>query len=415
MIAGINDSSTSPVRGTRHPLKRLAASATSGWCATKPVASSRSPSMAGNDASAHSAPGPHEVASTADPAASPRRNVDGPCGVRMARQMAPSGSRRNVGSLPLRRRPPITASTSRGRPGVQSRTWDAVTGTVSRSEPAPETPHPEHVHSAGPSHRCCHIAEHPSRTAVPKKQASQDRKARIAELQQREKARERRVRNQIIAGCAALLIVLGAVITFAVIDAGKQQPDVAISAIGVPASAASCDPVTTDKAGGNGNHVGPGTSTPTTTKVKYDTVPPSNGPHFVSPAVNNGRNYYTATDRPQMEVLVHNLEHGYTVLWYDVTAGNAKKAELQQLADAANKTDWALGKFIVSAWDPTYGALPAGKKFALSHWSATLGADQTTVASQAGHRQLCGDLSGAVVKAFVQRFPRTSAPEPGGA
>jgi hypothetical protein len=250
---------------------------------------------------------------------------------------------------------------------------------------------------------------------VPKKQASQDRKARIAELQRREKARERRVRNQIIAGCAALLIVLGAVITFAVIDAGKQQPDVAISAIGVPASAASCDPVTTDKAGGNGNHVGPGTSTPTTTKVKYDTVPPSNGPHFVSPAVNNGRNYYTATDRPQMEVLVHNLEHGYTVLWYDVTAGNAKKAELQQLADAANKTDWALGKFIESAWDPTYGALPAGKKFALSHWSATLGADQTTVASQAGHRQLCGDLSGAVVKAFVQRFPRTSAPEPGGA
>ena len=249
---------------------------------------------------------------------------------------------------------------------------------------------------------------------MPKKQVSQDRKARIAEMQQQQKARENRVRIQIIAGCAALLLVLGAVIAFAVVDAGKQQPDVAITAIGVPASAASCDAVTTDKAGGNGNHVGPGTSTPNTTKVKYDTVPPSNGPHFAQPDTDK-REFYTAADRPPIEVLVHNLEHGYTVLWYDQSAGEAKKAALQELAKVANKIDATADKFIVSAWDPSYGELPAGKKFALSHWSATLGADQSTVASQAGHRQLCGDLSGEVVKAFVEKFPRTSAPEPGGA
>jgi Protein of unknown function (DUF3105) len=250
---------------------------------------------------------------------------------------------------------------------------------------------------------------------VPKKHVSQDRKARIAEMQQQEKARENRVRLQIIAGCAALLLVLGAVVTYAVIDAGKQKPDVAIDAIGVSASAASCDPITTDKAGGNGSHVGPGTSTPNTLKVKYSTVPPSNGPHFIAPAVTNGRNFYTATDRPKMEVLVHNLEHGYTVLWYDQQAGDAKRAELEQLATVTNKIDPALDKFIVSAWDPSYGELPAGKKYALSHWSATLGADQTSVASQAGHRELCGALSGEVVKAFVEKFPRTSAPEPNGA
>ena len=250
---------------------------------------------------------------------------------------------------------------------------------------------------------------------MPKKQVSQDRKARIAEMQQQEKARENRVRIQIIAGAAALLLVLGAVIAYAVVVAGKQQPDVAITAIGVPASAASCDQPTTDKAGGNGTHVGPNTSTPATKRVKYDTVPPSNGPHFAQPAVTDNRTFYTAADRPPMEVLVHNLEHGYTVLWYDQSAGEAKKAELEQLAKVTNKIDAASGKFIVSAWDPSYGPLPAGKKFALSHWSATLGPDKTAVASQAGHRQLCGDLSGEVVKAFVQKFPRTSAPEPGGA
>ena len=112
---------------------------------------------------------------------------------------------------------------------------------------------------------------------------------------------------------------------------------------------------------------------------------------------------------------MHNLEHGYTVLWYDQKAGEAKMDVLRKIADAANKLDASKDKFIVSPWDPAYGAFPAGKKFALSHWSATLGADKASVASQAGHRELCGDLSGAVVKSFVDSHPRTSAPEPFGA
>ena len=246
---------------------------------------------------------------------------------------------------------------------------------------------------------------------MPKKQASLDRKARIAEIQRLDKARENRVRLQIIAGCSALLLVLGAVVTYAVLDARKQQPAQAITAIGVPATAASCDQPTTDKAGGNGSHVGSGTKSPNITKVHYSTVPPSNGEHFAKPDVSD-RKFFTSADRPAMEVLVHNLEHGYTVLWYDQQAGDAKKAALEELAKVANKIDSASGKFIVSAWDPAYGALPAGKKFALSHWSASLGADGTSVSSQAGHRQLCGYLSGEVVKAFIERFPRTSAPEP---
>jgi hypothetical protein len=250
---------------------------------------------------------------------------------------------------------------------------------------------------------------------VPKKQVSQDRKARIAEMQRLEKARENRVRMQIIAGAATLLLVLGAAISYAVVDAGKKQPDVAITSIGVSASAASCSAVTTDKASGNGTHVGPGTSTPNTTRVKYDTVPPSNGPHFAQDAPSNGVNFYTAADRPKMETLVHNLEHGYSILWYDQSVSSAQKAKLQQIAKLANKLDASSGKFIVSAWDPSYGQLPAGKKFALSHWSATLGADKTTLASQAGHRELCGGLSGAVVESFVKQFPHTSAPEPAGA
>jgi len=245
---------------------------------------------------------------------------------------------------------------------------------------------------------------------VSKKQASKDRKARVAEMQRQERARANRVRLQLIAGCSVLVLGIGAGVTYAVIDARKQQPAVAITAIGVPAAAASCDPPTTDKASGNGKHVDPAK----TTKIKYDTVPPSTGSHFAEPSVSD-RKFFTAADRPQLETLVHNLEHGYTLLWYDQAAGEKRKSELEKLATVVNKIDAASGKFIVSAWDPSYGAMPAGKKFALSHWSATLSADKKTVASQAGHRQLCGDLSGDIVKAFVQKFPATLAPEPGAA
>lgn len=206
------------------------------------------------------------------------------------------------------------------------------------------------------------------------------------------------------------MLVFGAMVTYAVIDAHKNQPDVAITAIGVPSAVASCDLPTTDKASGNGKHVDP-SQTP---KIRYSTVPPSNGSHFPQPDV-SGRKFFTAFDRPKMEVLVHNLEHGYTVLWYDPAAGEAKKAELAELAKVANTIGASANKFIVSAWDPSYGKLPAGKRFALSHWSANLSADQRSVTSQAGHRQLCGDLSGQVVLAFVQKFPSTAAPEPRGA
>jgi hypothetical protein len=241
-----------------------------------------------------------------------------------------------------------------------------------------------------------------------KKHVSQDRKARIVEQQRIEKARERRVRIRIIAASAAVMLVLVGAIAFAVFDARKNEPSVAIESIGVPAAAARCDPVITDKATGKGNHVPPKPGAHVS--VRYPTVPPSTGPHFEAPLVGE-RKFFTAADRPAMETLVHNLEHGYTVLWYDGPLSETTKAQLEQLAKVTNELDPSAGKFIVSAWDQAYGQFPAGKKFALSHWSATIG-PEGKVSDQAGHRQLCGDLSGAVVKSFVGKYPRTSSPEP---
>jgi hypothetical protein len=239
------------------------------------------------------------------------------------------------------------------------------------------------------------------------------RKARVAQVQKAQKSRERRTVLMIIAACSVLVLLLGGVITYGILDARKNQPENLIVGLGTPAASASCDAVTTDAASGNSDHVGPGTNRTDVTKVDYSTVPPTSGSHFVQPIL-DGRQFYSSADTPRVETLVHNLEHGYTVLWYLPSEESARTTQLQELASLGNKLAPSQAKFIVAPWNEAYGPFPSGKKFALSHWSATT--DSTgKVTAQAGHRQLCGDLSGEAVKNFVTQFPKTDAPEPLGA
>ena len=252
-------------------------------------------------------------------------------------------------------------------------------------------------------------------TTPPKATGRTDRQELLADLKRQQKGRERRTVLMIIAGCTALVVLLAGVITYGVIDgqrtAGANKPSTLIMAIGVPSASASCDPATTDAATGSSDHVGPGTSKPDLKKVDYATIPPSSGPHFEIPAVGS-RSFYTAQDSPPVETLVHNLEHGYTVLWYLPSEGAAKADQLQKLGEVGSKLDASAGKFIVAPWNNAYGAFPAGKNYALSHWSATTGAGGA-ITGQSGHRQLCGDLSGETVLSFVNAYPKTDAPEAG--
>jgi hypothetical protein len=234
------------------------------------------------------------------------------------------------------------------------------------------------------------------------------RKARVAEVKKAQKSRERRTVLMIVAACGVLVLLLGGIL-----DARKNQPENLIVALGAPAASASCDAVTTDAASGNSDHVGPGTNRTDVTKVQYSTVPPTSGSHFVQPVL-DGRQFYSSADTPPVETLVHNLEHGYTVLWYLPSEESARTAQLQELASLGNKVSPSQAKFIVAPWNDAYGAFPSGKKFALTHWSATTDASGK-VTAQSGHRQLCGDLSGEAVMNFVTQFPRTDSPEPLGA
>jgi hypothetical protein len=232
------------------------------------------------------------------------------------------------------------------------------------------------------------------------KQVDRDRRAKIEEMRKAEQARERR--KSMLFVIIAIVVGVGLIAAVAIPSYLKSRNDPvnkALSSFGVSAAAASCSEVKTTKGTNteaNRQHVADGTT------EQYKTTPPSYGPHWGAPAF-PAREFYTARDRPEMEQLVHNLEHGYTILWYDDTIKGDQLDDLKGIAQRARTEDAVgpTGKFIVSAWDDAYGDFPSGKHIGISHWGA-----------QDSHVQLCGKVSGAVVQDFIDQFPASDSPEP---
>jgi hypothetical protein len=232
------------------------------------------------------------------------------------------------------------------------------------------------------------------------KQVDRDRRAKIEEMRKAEQARERR--KSMVFVVIAVVVGVGLIAAVAIPSYWKSRNDPAnkaLSTFGVSAASASCDDVQTTKSTNteaDRQHVANGTT------EKYKTTPPSYGPHWSQPAY-PAREFYTARDRPEMEQLVHNLEHGYTIVWYDDTIKGDQLSALKDIAKRARSEDAVgpTGKFIVSAWDDAYGDLPSGKHLGISHWG-----------TQDSHVQLCGKVSGAAVQKFIDNYPAADSPEP---
>jgi hypothetical protein len=146
--------------------------------------------------------------------------------------------------------------------------------------------------------------------------------------------------------------------------------------------------------------------------ISYPVSPPSSGPHYAVWAP-FGKKFYTADDRPPVPNLVHNLEHGYTILWYNEAAA-ADKNELAMIEkiSKAKLPGSSNDKFIAAPIKAADGLLPwpAGKNIAFSHWSASAQGQTTAF----GHRQFCGSVSGAALNDFINKYPATDAQEPNG-
>ena len=238
-----------------------------------------------------------------------------------------------------------------------------------------------------------------------KSNKDRDRRAVVEQMRRDQKKAERRRTIVVVSACVVVALVI---VGLAAIPLLKQNSLTSgeLAGIGASEKAAACSPIQTKKANGNQDHK------PQGTPISYDDAPPAFGPHWPSPAPFE-RKFYTADDRPDVEFLVHNLEHGYSLLWYDDTIAKSSDqlAVVKAIAKKYEGSQKLTDKFIAVPWTSKDGkAFPAGKHVALTHWSA--GGDPGDVSKQKGVWQYCGDPSGAVVQKFMKEYPYSDSPEP---
>lgn len=231
-----------------------------------------------------------------------------------------------------------------------------------------------------------------------------NRRDRLASFEKARKAEQRRRTILLLAIC---LVVAAGLLAYPVYLVAKDSKatSAGLAAIGTPLSDAGCDPVQENQATGNQEHVAEGT------KVEYAQSPPDSGRHYASPALFT-KHFYSTDDRPEIETLVHNLEHGYTLAWYRADAPEDEIAALRQAAGTfGSETYDPTQKFIAAPYSTTDGTFPDGKDVVLARWTANP-ANPSDQAQQKGVHQSCTRVSGQAITDFMAKYPYASSPEP---
>jgi len=239
--------------------------------------------------------------------------------------------------------------------------------------------------------------------------AGGSRRARLASLEAARKAEQRRRTLGLLAICLVLACGLLAYPVYLFVDDYRARNTNLVD-VGVSVAAAGCDPVAEEAATGSQEHVADGE------KVTYARFPPDSGAHYAEPAPFTKR-FYTTADRPAVETLVHNLEHGYTVVWYRDTMPDRQQDQLERIAKTfSGDEDYdPANKFIAAPWtEADGGGFPEGKNLVITRWTADP-TNPSDVATHKGVRQACAAVSGAAIEQFRTAYPVTNAPEPNGA
>lgn len=234
-----------------------------------------------------------------------------------------------------------------------------------------------------------------------------ERRAMVEQMRT-EQARKERMRSLAILGVCVLIVagLIGSAAFIAIKDSRDkaEKKKLNLSSIGLTAEAAACDPVVTKANPSQAQHVDG-------EPITYADAPPALGNHRSIPATFS-RFFYEADDRPEVATLVHNLEHGYTIAWYDETLAQDAK-QLKDLKTIAEKYNLNEERFIAAPWLASDGAaFPDGKHLALTRWSADAG-NPSDVAKQAGNWEYCGGVSGVVAESFFKTWTNAQSAEPG--
>jgi hypothetical protein len=231
------------------------------------------------------------------------------------------------------------------------------------------------------------------------RRANRDRRQRIEEMRKQQRAAERR-KNFLFVGSAivvAIILIAAAVIPAYLHDRSeKAKSKAGFQAKPTAAeSKAGCLGVHNDPLSPAGQHT---TAAINYAKTKYgDTrngtppIPPTGGQHNPVSLGDTNR-FYPLSEEPRPERAVHDLEHGYIVIWYDAKLPASEVTKLQAMAKQPS-----LSRLLVVGW--SQGDLPADKHVVLTAW---------------GRTDRCETVSDAVVNAFYEKHLNSSlAPEAG--
>ena len=231
-----------------------------------------------------------------------------------------------------------------------------------------------------------------------------ERKAKIEQLRREQQRKERRRSMAILGACGVVVVAILVAALIPYINnlrEGDKLKKTALDKLGVSAASAGCLPVKKQTADGSGQYVQP------PTPIRYDSAPPAFGKHWGNFLTGSEiRPFYTVSDRPEIERLVHSLEHGHTIIWYDdtITKGSSDYKALEQIATKLGTDSYVM----VAPWTTKDGAsFPSGKHIAFTHW--------TGPKNQQGIWEYCTKASGPVAQTFTDNYPKDNSPEPGAA
>ena len=206
--------------------------------------------------------------------------------------------------------------------------------------------------------------------------------------EQRKKARSQERRKTILTIVISAIVgigLIGASVYFGM-QGGGGLTETALRNVGVTAELAACDEphaedIPKEAQDDAVKH--------TNDRVEYPVVPPSSGRHNTQ-WLPVGKRFYSRTDAPPPERAVHNLEHGYVVVWYDSKVTEEQVQQLEQAAEGAE------GKMLFIPW--TRGDFAGDKHIVLTSWA---------------QKQSCGEVSGEAIQKFQDDFGglKSKAPE----
>ena len=186
------------------------------------------------------------------------------------------------------------------------------------------------------------------------KKLQEKQRKRLAEQARRAQQRQAARRSNLVtAGIAAVVVVA----VVALVLSGRDDPGQQITVpAGVAASAAGCTEIEQFPEQGR-EHIDLGAE-----HAPYNSTPPTSGPHYGTPA---DAGFYPNPLPP--EQLVHNLEHGQIVIWYDPSAPESTLDGIQALVEGGNREAQRSG-FVEPLLAAPFEGLEQGSEYALTGW-----------------------------------------------